>query len=244
MTLLALEGVGKSFGGLRALHEIGFTVAEGEILGIMGANGAGKTTLFSLIAGHERPTRGRILLRGRRIDGLRPDRICRAGIARTFQIVRPFPALTVRENATTAALFGRLRLRDRAAADRVAMEAIEEVGLGPQAGQPAAALTLSAQKRLEIARALATGPELLLLDEVMAGLTATEVSELLAAIAAITRRRGLTVLIVEHVMQALMRLSDRIVVLHHGEMIAAGPPQAVAADPRVIEAYLGRGANP
>jgi branched-chain amino acid transport system ATP-binding protein len=181
---------------------------------------------------------------GRRIDGLRPDRICRAGIARTFQIVRPFPALTVRENATTAALFGRLRLRDRAAADRVAMEAIEEVGLGPQAGQPAAALTLSAQKRLEIARALATGPELLLLDEVMAGLTATEVSELLAAIAAITRRRGLTVLIVEHVMQALMRLSDRIVVLHHGEMIAAGPPQAVAADPRVIEAYLGRGANP
>ena len=242
MSLLALEGVGKSFGGLRALHEISFAVGEGEVLGIMGANGAGKTTLFSLIAGHERPSRGRILLRGRRIDGLRPDRICRAGIARTFQIVRPFPDLSVRENAVTAALFGRLRLKSRAEAGRVAMAAIEEVGLAAEADRPAGALTLSAQKRLEIARALATGPELLLLDEVMAGLTATEVNEMLAAIAAIARRRRLTLLIVEHVMQALMRLSDRIVVLHHGELIAAGPPQAVAADPKVIEAYLGQGA--
>lgn len=240
MSLLVVQAVSKSFGGLQALRDISFTAAEGEILGIMGANGAGKTTLFSLIAGHARPTQGTIEFNGRRIDGLRPDRICRAGIARTFQVVRPFSGMSVLDNVRVALFYGGRRERSQAQATARALDILEEVGLAGRQDDLAEALTLSGQKRLEIARALATEPKLILLDEVMAGLTGTEVKEFLAAIRHIKERRRLTILVVEHVMQALMQLSGRVVVLHHGELIAEGPPRAIAEDERVIDAYLGR----
>jgi branched-chain amino acid transport system ATP-binding protein len=237
--LLQVQGITKTFGGLRALEDVSLTVAEGSIHGLMGANGAGKTTLFSLIAGNQAPSAGRILFAGRRIDGLSPDRICRAGIARTFQIVRPFAGLTVRENVETGALFGRVpRLPARQQADLVD-EILQDCGLGAMADRPAAALTLSARKRLEVARALATGPRLLMLDEVMAGLTPAEVAEMIAALRRLKERHGLTILIIEHVMQALNRMSERITVLHRGRLIAEGPPDAIAADPAVAEAYFG-----
>lgn len=241
MTLLSLRAVSKSFGGLLALRDVSFDVALGEIVGIMGANGAGKTTLFSLIAGHAAPLSGEIRFEDRRIDGKRPDQICRAGIARTFQIVRPFSGMSVLDNVTVAALFGRRRERDQKQARERALDVLRELGLDDRGADPAASLTLSGQKRLEIARALAADPKLILLDEVMAGLNATEVNELLEAIRTIQARRSLTILIVEHVIQALMRLSDRVVVLHHGEMIAEGAPAVIAEDRRVIEAYLGQG---
>jgi branched-chain amino acid transport system ATP-binding protein len=239
MTLLDLQSVSKSFGGLRALRDVSFAVRSDEIVGIMGANGAGKTTLFSLIAGHASPSSGEIWFQGKRIDGSRPDRICRAGIARTFQIVRPFAGLSVLENVMVAALYGTSRERNHAKAAARAEEILGELGLDGRKAQLASSLTLAGQKRLEIARALATEPQLILLDEVMAGLTATEVNELLAAIRFIKQRRSLTILIVEHVMQALMRLADRIVVLHHGEKIVEGAPEAIVEDSRVIAAYLG-----
>lgn len=237
--LLEVDSVAKSFGGVRALRGVSFAVAEGELVGIMGANGAGKTTLFSLIAGNARPSAGTIRLRGERLDGLRPDQISQRGVARTFQIVRPLRGLTVSENVAVGVLFGAGRERSRAAAHVRAREILEDVGLADRATMPAAGLTLAAQKRLEIARALATRPALLLLDEVLAGLTPAEVADALDLIQALRRRHRLTILVIEHVMDALMRLSERIVVLHHGEMIAQGPPAAVAASPAVIEAYLG-----
>jgi branched-chain amino acid transport system ATP-binding protein len=239
MTLLKLQSVSKTFGGLRALRDVSFEVARGEIVGIMGANGAGKTTLFSLIAGNATPSSGEIWFEGRRIDGSRPDQNCRAGIARTFQIVRPFAGLSVLENVMVAVLYGSSRERSHAKAAARAEEILHELGLEERKSQLAGSLTLSGQKRLEIARALATEPQLILLDEVMAGLTATEVNELLTAIRVIKQRRSLTVVIVEHVMQALMRLADRIVVLHHGEKIVEGLPAAIVEDERVIAAYLG-----
>jgi branched-chain amino acid transport system ATP-binding protein len=240
MSLLAIEAVSKSFGGLQALRDISFAAEAGEILGIMGANGAGKTTLFALIAGHDRPSSGTIHFDGRRIDGLRPDQICRGGIARTFQIVRPFASMSVFDNVLAAAFFGARQERDRTQAAAQVRDILEEIGLGARAEDRADALTLAGQKRLEIARALATAPRLILLDEVMAGLTGTEVNEFLAMLRRIKSKRDLTILVVEHVMQALMQLSDRVVVLHHGELIAQGAPRAVAADERVIDAYLGR----
>jgi branched-chain amino acid transport system ATP-binding protein len=240
MGFLEIRQVSKSFGGLLALREISFAMKKGETVGIMGANGAGKTTLFSLIAGNARPSAGSILFKGRTLDGLRPDQISRLGIARTFQIVRPFVNMSVLDNVVVGALYGVRRESSPARASALAKDILAEVGLAERADDPASSLTLSGQKRLEIARALATGPELLMLDEVMAGLTATEVGEMLAAIRRIKERMGLTILVVEHVMQALMQLSDRVVVLHHGEMIAQGSPQEVAVDPKVITAYLGQ----
>jgi branched-chain amino acid transport system ATP-binding protein len=242
MTLLALRNVSKFFGGLRALSDISFEVAAGEIVGIMGANGAGKTTLFSLIAGNERPSGGAIAFEGRPLAGLPPHKICRLGIARTFQIVRPFGGLTVEENVATAAMFGAAQAASPAAAAARAREALALVGLAERAHVLAETLTLSGQKRLELARAVATGGRLLMLDEVMAGLTPAEVAAMLEIVRRLHREYGLTMLVIEHVMRALMQLAGRIVVLHHGELIAEGTPAAIGADPRVHECYFGAAA--
>lgn len=242
MTLLALRAVSKQFGGLRALSDISFDVAAGEIVGIMGANGAGKTTLFSLIAGNERPSGGTIVFDGRPLAGLPPHRICRLGIARTFQIVRPFGGLTVEDNVATAAMFGAAQAASPAAAAERARAVLALVGLAERAGDLAETLTLSGQKRLELARAVATGGRLLMLDEVMAGLTPAEVAAMLEIVRRLHREYGLTILIIEHVLRALMQLAGRIVVLHHGEKIAEGPPAAIGADPRVHEVYFGAAA--
>ncbi len=237
--LLAIERVSKRFGGIKALSEVSFEVAEGEIVGLMGANGAGKTTLFSLVAGNERPSGGDIRLQGRSLVGLRPDRICRLGVARTFQIVKPFPALTVMENLRTAAMFGMAQVQRASAADRLSVPILEEVGLAAQADLPAATLTLSGQKRLEIARAIATGARVVLLDEVMAGLTPTEVGEMLQTLRHLHAGRGLTLVVIEHVMRALIELCGRIVVLHLGAVIAEGTPQEIAANQQVLSVYFG-----
>lgn len=240
MSLLEIQEISKSFGGLQALRTVSVAVEPHEIVGIMGANGAGKTTLFGLIAGHQRPSGGDILFEGRRLNRLRPDQICRLGIARTFQIVRPFRGLTVLDNVATAALFGSVTASTQAAAGARAREVLADVGLADRADDAAGALTLSGQKRLEVAKAVATGPKLLMLDEVMAGLTPSEVGAMLETIRALKAKHGLTLLVIEHMMRALMDLSDRIVVLHHGELIAEGQPKYIADHPRVLEAYVGK----
>jgi len=239
MTLLRLDNVGKSYGGVAALRGVSFTVAAGEIVGLMGANGAGKTTAFSLIAGTQRTTTGEIWFDGARIDRKPPYAAARLGIARTFQIVRPFGGLRVIDNLVVAAMYGHARERSRSAAEDRAREILSEVGLGRDLERRAETLTLAGRKRLEIARALATDPRLLLLDEVLAGLTATEVAEALDIIRTVHRRRNLTLVVIEHVMRALTQLCQRIVVLHHGEKIAEGSPAEIVADQRVIACYLG-----
>jgi branched-chain amino acid transport system ATP-binding protein len=235
---LELVGLGKSFGGVSALSDLDLAVSPGEILGIMGANGAGKTTLFGLIAGHLRPSTGDIRLDGSSLLGLSPDRICRRGIGRTFQIVRPFGGLSVLENVMVAARFGTAWL-DRPAAAAKAGEILAAVGLGERRDSLASALTLSGQKRLEVARAVATGARILLLDEVMAGLTPAEVDEMLEILRRLHQRHALTILIIEHVMQALMRISERILVLHLGRTVALDRPAAIARNPDVLACYLG-----
>lgn len=237
--LLEVRHLCKSFGGLRALNNVSFSVGAGELIGLMGANGAGKTTLFSLIAGNARPNDGEIRLGGQRIDGLRPDQISRCGVARTHQIVRPMQGLTVLENVMIGAMFGAASASPAAARQR-ARAILDEVGLAERTDDPAGDLTLAGQKRLEIARALATGPRLLLLDEVVAGLTPAEAVEAAELIKNMRQRHGLTILMIEHVMAALMRLAERIIVLHYGEVIGEGAPDEVTRDPLVIDAYLGR----
>ena len=241
--MLRIVGLTRRFGGLVAVNDVSFEAASGEIVGIMGANGAGKTTLFALIGGNMRPTSGQVILNGKRITGLAPDRVNRLGVARTFQIVRPFVALTVLENVTTAVMYGSGRERVLKQAEAKAAALLDDVGLLPRAHMLARELTLAGRKRLEVARAMATEPRLLLLDEVLAGLTGAEVAAALEMIRGLHARHGLTILVIEHVMRALMRLSDRIVVLHHGSKIAEGSPAEVAANPDVLAAYLGTDAH-
>ncbi|MCD6673950.1 MAG: ABC transporter ATP-binding protein [Burkholderiaceae bacterium] len=239
MALLSVSGLTKRFGGLVALEDVSFELEAGSMVGIMGANGAGKTTLFSLIAGNVAPSTGDIVFAGRSIAGRRPDQICRMGVARTFQIVRPFPALTVLENLRTAAMFGKAQHRSAASADAASLHVLEEIGLADVAHRRASTLTLSGQKRLEVARAIATGAQLILLDEVMAGLTPVEVTQMLDTLRRVQTSRGLTLLVIEHVMRALMDLCSRIVVLHHGRLIAEGDPQQIGRDERVLSVYFG-----
>ncbi|MEM3404648.1 MAG: ABC transporter ATP-binding protein [Nitrososphaeria archaeon] len=232
--LLEVKELTKRFGGLVALKDFDLQVAEGEILGLIGPNGAGKTTFFNIVAGVYSPDAGEIWFNGLNIVGSKPWKICRLGIARTFQIVRPFREMTVFENVMVGASFG----ADRSDVMNNALTAIKIVGLSGKEDVPAGRLTLADQRRLEIARALATKPKLLLLDEVMAGLNPTETQQAMLLIDKI-RKIGVTIVMIEHVMQAVMNISDRIVVLDHGEKIAEGKPQDISRDQRVIKAYLG-----
>jgi branched-chain amino acid transport system ATP-binding protein len=233
--LLEVAGLRKRFGGLQAVAGVSLEVRTGEIVGLIGPNGAGKTTLFHLLSGFLAPEAGEVRLDGRATRGLPPHEVCRRGLARTFQIVKPFQRLTVLENVRVGAL---ARVRGFGAATRRAREVLAVVGLADRADRPARELTLADRKRLELARALATGPRLLLLDEVMAGLTPAETERLIALCREI-HAGGVAILLIEHVMRAVMALSHRVIVLSEGRVIATGPPAAIAADPRVIEAYLG-----
>ena len=234
--MLEVDGLSKSFRGLHAVQNASFAVPQGGIVGLIGPNGAGKTTCFNVIAGVFAPDAGSIAFAGKPIHGLRPDQVCAAGIGRTFQIVKPFAGLTVLDNIVVGAL---LRSKDVSAAKSYAAEIMERLGLGAKAGLPASSLTLPDRKRLEVARALATRPKLLLLDEAMAGLRPTECDQIVAVFHELNRSEGLTILLIEHVMRAVMALAQKIVVLHHGEVIAQGAPQDVVRDPAVLECYLG-----
>jgi branched-chain amino acid transport system ATP-binding protein len=235
-SLLSLKGVGKRFRGLVAVDNVSFDVQAGELFAVIGPNGAGKTTLFNLIAGAIAPDEGSIVFAGEPIGGLPPDVVCRRGIARTFQIVRPFPALTVEDNVVVGAL---LHSRDVAVARQHAQDLLRRLDLFDQRHRIAATLTLPDRKRLEVARALATRPRLLLLDEVMAGLRPTESDRMVAILRDLNRGGGLTIVLIEHVMRAVMALASEVLVLDHGTMIAQGRPEAIVRDPAVVQSYLG-----
>jgi len=234
--LLEVAGLSKQFRGLLAVDDIGFTVAEGEIFAVIGPNGAGKTTLFNLIAGVHAPSSGSVHLAGARLDRLRPDQIAALGVGRTFQIVRPFASMTVLDNLITGSLMRNRSVRE---ARRRAEAVLERLNFTNQAARRAGELTLPDRKRLEVARALATEPRLLLLDEVMAGLRPTEVDGMVATLRAINREQGTTIVLIEHVMRAVVALAGRVLVLHHGARIALGTPGEVMADPEVVRSYLG-----
>jgi branched-chain amino acid transport system ATP-binding protein len=234
--LLSVNGITKRFRGLVAVDALSFAVPEGEVFAVIGPNGAGKTTLFNMIAGVFVPNSGTITFAGERIGGLSSDQICRRGIGRTFQIVKPFPALSVEDNVIVGAL---LRRRHVAGARAHAHEVLRRLDLYDKRAQRASALTLPDRKRLEVARALATGPKLLLLDEVMAGLRPTETDRMVAILKELNRETGLTILLIEHVMRAVMALATRILVMHHGAAIAEGAPGEVVRDRAVIDSYLG-----
>ena len=237
---LVIRGLSKRFGGLRAVQDVSFTVKENETVALIGPNGAGKTTSFNLITGFQRPDAGSVMAYGREIVGLKPHDVCAHGLARTFQVAKPFGAMTVLNNVMTGAF---LRDKNTAAAREKAREAIEFVGLSAKEQTAAKDLTTIDQRRLEMARALATEPRLLLLDEVMAGLNPAEIDQAVALVGKLSQR-GLTIVIVEHVMRAIMAVARHIVVLDHGQKIAEGTPKEIVEDPEVIRAYLGSYVHP
>jgi branched-chain amino acid transport system ATP-binding protein len=237
--VLETRGLGRRFGGLRALSEVDLSLPAGRILGVIGPNGAGKSTLINLITGHLRPTEGRVLIGGADLTGAKPWRVAHAGVARTFQIVKPFRGLTIADNVAVAVMFGPEPVRRPADARREAATVLERVGLGGKGDLSPAELSVSDARRLELARALALRPRLLLLDEVLAGLRPAEIDPALQLIHEL-KNDGLTLLVVEHVVQAIIAVSDEILVLHHGKVLTQGPPGQVLDDQRVIEAYLGR----
>jgi branched-chain amino acid transport system ATP-binding protein len=235
--LLLVNGIAKNFRGLRAVDGVSFQVKAGEIVALIGPNGAGKTTVFNMIAGVFQPDCGRIEMEGRPLVGLRPDQVCQAGVGRTFQLVKPFGNLTVEENVLVGALS---RTHDVAGARRRARDVLELLGLADKRRRMARALTLPDRKCLEVARALATGPKLLLLDEVMAGLRPAETDRMVEIFRRLNREEGLTILLIEHVMRAVMALSQRVVVINSGKPVCEGAPEEVVRDPRVLDCYLGQ----
>jgi branched-chain amino acid transport system ATP-binding protein len=239
MRILEGEGVTKHFGGLAAISNVDFHVERGKIVGLIGPNGAGKTTLFNLISAALTLNAGEIRFKGEKISGLKPHQICRTGVARTFQSVKIFGNIPVLGNVLLGSFFGTLKGMSTADATREAMASLEFVGLSATKATPAKDLTLANQKRLEVARALATQPELLLLDELVAGLNPTETAQAMELVTRI-RDRGITILMIEHVMKAIMSICDRIMVLHHGEKIAEGTPAEITNNQTVIEVYLGK----
>lgn len=239
MALLECMGVTKYFGGLAALHEVDLRASSGEIIGLIGPNGSGKTTLFNLITGLYPISQGAITFKGEKMCGLKSFQICQKGIARTFQITKLFARLTVLENVMVGSLYGKGKASDDLKKSRLIAEAIlDRVGLSSKKNAKVSDLTLEDKKRLELSKALSTRPELLLLDEVMAGLNPTEIKEMMGLIRKI-RQDGITLIVVEHVMHAVMKLADRVYVLHHGEKIAEGSPEEISRNKRVIESYLG-----
>ncbi len=239
--LLDVSGLSKSFGGLRAINAVDMSVFEGEIVGLIGPNGAGKTTMFNLIAGFLTPENGQVTFQGKNITGFKSHKICRGGIARTFQIPRPFQNLSVLENMMVGTGFGAGFFNKHKAFEKI-NEILDLAGLSDKIFQTAESLNLVERKKLEIARALSTDPKLILLDEVIGGLNPTEVLEMIELIKKL-RNMGLSILLIEHVMKVIMTLSDRVVVLHYGKKLCEGNPGEVVNDPNVIEAYLGSGAN-
>jgi branched-chain amino acid transport system ATP-binding protein len=236
MSILQVKGLSKQFKGLVAVNNVSFEVEQGEILGLIGPNGAGKSTLFALISGFIPPTNGEVYFRGENITGLKPFDSCKKGLARTFQIVQIFPDLTVLDNVKPAAF---LHAKNRIDAERITMDALKLVGLDQKSHMLAKDLNLSEKKHMEIAKALATQSDLILLDEVMAGLTPMEAQGIVKKIQELNKRKNITFIIVEHLIEALMAVSDRIVVLNYGELIAKGSPSEIRKSPEVIEAYLG-----
>jgi branched-chain amino acid transport system ATP-binding protein len=235
MTLLEAKNITKRFGGLVAVNDLSLSVEKGEILGMIGPNGAGKTTAFNMISGYYEPNEGQVIFDGQDITGMRPHKICKLGLTRTFQVVKPFPQLSVLDNVIVGAYN---RTDDKLVARQKSQEILDFLGMSHMTGQLAGSLSVAGRKRLEIAKVLATEPKMILLDEAMAGLRPKETDEIIELVRQISQR-GIALLLVEHVMKVIMSLADRIVVIHHGEKIAEGEPQKVVQDKAVIDAYLG-----
>ena len=237
--VLETRGLGRRFGGLQAVDDVSFSVPQGQVLGVIGPNGAGKSTFINLVTGHIKPTSGRVLIEGRDMTGAKPWAVAHAGVSRTFQIVKPFRGMTVRENVAVGVLYGRKGTHRMSQALEQADEVLAEVGLAKLGDRAPGGLSVADARRLEFAKALALRPRLLLLDEVMAGLRHTEIEPSLQLIKTL-KERGLTIVVVEHVMRAILAISDQVLVLHQGKVLTAGEPRTVLSDPRVIEAYLGQ----